>query len=56
MLNNLADSFYLGGEPGQGLSALNQYAGSMEAFQGFSRPLSDDDRRCLYKTGLVRRG
>ena len=54
--NNLADSFYLGGEPGQGLSALNQYAGSMEAFQGFSRPLSDDDRRCLYKTGLVRRG
>ena len=54
--NNLADSFYLGGEPTQGPQPEMQYVGSMESFQGFSRPLSDDDRRCLYKTGLVRRG
>ncbi len=53
--NNLADSFHLGGEPNQGLQPEYQYVGSMESFQGFSRPLSDDDRRCLYKTGLVRR-
>lgn len=54
--NNLDSSFYLGGSPDQVPSPVSQYVGSMEAFQGFSRPLSDDDRRCLYKTGLVRRG
>ena len=54
--NNLdASRLYLGGGPADEVRTNDQYVGRMEDFQGFSRPLSNKDRRCLYRMALTRR-
>ena len=50
----LSGAITVGGAP----TALtsDQWVGEMQMLQGFGRPLSADDVRCLYRTQLARRG